>query len=164
MKKNLITLVGLAALLVLTYVGIAQLKPGKHDMAVSTKKESSVDEFTGFTTKPSGLQYKIENHGTSQTSPKPGQAVKVHYTGWLFENGQLGRKFDSSVDRGAPFEFAVGVGHVIPGWDEAVLEMHVGEKRRIILPPHLAYGARGAGASIPPNATLVFDVELLAIN
>lgn len=159
MKKNLITIVGFAALLVLTYVGIAQLNSVKSNTVNSVeKKEPAVDEMT---TLPSGLQYKIEKHGTNNTSPKPGQTVAVHYTGWLNDGGKPGKKFDSSVDRGAPFEFIVGAGHVIKGWDEAVLAMHLGEKRRIILPPDLAYGARGYPPVIPENATLIFDVELL---
>lgn len=159
MKKNLITIVGFAALLVLTYVGIAQLNSIKPSSVNPVeKKEPVVDEMI---TLASGLQYKIEKHGTSNTSPKPGQTVAVHYTGWLNDDGKPGKKFDSSVDRGAPFEFIAGAGHVIKGWDEAVLSMHLGEKRRIILPPDLAYGARGYPPVIPQNATLIFDVELL---
>jgi peptidylprolyl isomerase len=97
-------------------------------------------------------------------SPKPGQTVAVHYTGWLYENGKKGKKFDSSLDRGQPFEFAVGKGQVIPGWDEGVATMKVGGKRTLIVPASLGYGASGAGGgAIPPNATLIFDVELLRI-
>lgn len=95
-----------------------------------------------------------------------GQTVTVHYSGWLFdeaaENNQ-GQKFDSSVDRGRPFSFPLGAGRVIRGWDQGVAGMKVGEKRRLVIPPHLGYGARGAGNVIPPGATLVFDVELLAV-
>lgn len=87
--------------------------------------------------------------------------VKVHYTGWLYQNGQKGVKFDSSVDRGEPFEFNLGAGDVIKGWDQGVVGMKEGGKRTLIIPPHLGYGPRGAGNVIPPNATLLFDVELI---
>ena len=100
--------------------------------------------------------------GTGAT-PKPGQTVVVHYTGWLYENGKRGKKFDSSVDRGQPFEFPLGKGQVIPGWDEGVATMRVGGERTLIIPPSLGYGSSGAGGVIPPNATLLFDVKLLAV-
>lgn len=96
-------------------------------------------------------------------SPKTGQICTMHYTGWLYENGNRTRKFDSSVDRGQPFEFIIGQGQVIRGWDEGVASMKVGGKRTLIIPPDLGYGARGAGGAIPPNATLVFEVELLGV-
>ena len=92
-----------------------------------------------------------------------GQRVRVHYTGWLYENGEAGRKFDSSKDRNDPFEFALGAGQVIKGWDEGVVGMKIGGTRRLIIPPQLGYGARGAGGVIPPNATLLFEVELLGV-
>ena len=100
--------------------------------------------------------------GTGATAER-GQNVRVHYTGWLYENGEKGRKFDSSLDRNQPFEFALGAGMVIRGWDEGVAGMQVGGKRTLIIPSEMGYGARGAGGVIPPNATLVFDVELLAV-
>jgi peptidylprolyl isomerase len=87
----------------------------------------------------------------------------VHYTGWLFDNGVKGKKFDSSVDRGQPFQFTLGAHQVIAGWDEGVAGMKVGGSRTLIIPPELGYGARGAGGVIPPNATLIFDVELLDV-
>jgi len=113
-------------------------------------------------TTPSGLQIIDTVVGTGP-SPKPGQICVMHYTGWLYENGQKGKKFDSSVDRNEPFEFPIGKHQVIAGWDEGVATMKVGGKRTLIIPPQLGYGARGAGGVIPPNATLIFDVELLGV-
>jgi len=114
---------------------------------------------TGKGTKtPSGLQYWDLKKGTGAVA-KAGDSVKVHYTGWLTD----GKKFDSSVDRNEPFEFPIGQHRVIAGWDEGVASMKVGGKRTLIIPPELGYGARGAGGVIPPNATLMFDVELLAV-
>jgi len=110
----------------------------------------------------SGLQYRDLKEGTGG-KPKRGQTCVVHYTGWLWQDGVKGKKFDSSVDRGEPFDFRVGAGQVIKGWDEGVLSMKVGGKRELLVPPKLAYGARGAGGVIPPNATLLFEVELLKI-
>ena len=114
-------------------------------------------------TTSSGLQYEVIQQG-SGASPKSGDRVTVHYTGWLDNNGQSGKKFDSSVDRGNPFAFIIGQGQVIRGWDEGVMSMQVGEKRRLIIPAALGYGARGIGGVIPPNAILIFDVELLGIS
>ena len=113
-------------------------------------------------TTASGLQIIDAKVGTGAL-PKPGQTCVMHYTGWLYENGQKGKKFDSSVDRNEPFEFPIGQRQVIAGWDEGVATMKVGGKRTLIIPPALGYGARGAGGVIPPNATLMFDVELLAV-
>ena len=111
---------------------------------------------------PSGLQYEDVVVGTG-ASPKTGQTCVMHYTGWLWENGAKGKKFDSSVDRGEPFKFQIGRGMVIKGWDEGIATMKVGGKRTLLIPPQLGYGARGAGGVIPPNATLLFDVELLGV-
>ncbi len=113
-------------------------------------------------TTPSGLQIIDTKLGTGP-SPKPGQICVMHYTGWLYEHGAKLQKFDSSVDRGQPFEFPIGQHKVIAGWDEGVATMKVGGKRTLIIPPELGYGARGAGMVIPPNATLMFDVELIGI-
>ena len=111
-------------------------------------------------TLPSGLKYQDEVVGTGP-EPKAGQQVTVQYTGWLDEGGKKGKKFDSSRDRNQPFSFPLGAGQVIKGWDEGVATMKTGGKRTLIIPPQLGYGARGAGGVIPPNATLIFDVELL---
>ena len=113
-------------------------------------------------TTPSGLQYEDTTTGTGAEA-KAGQQVTVHYTGWLYEGGQAGSKFDSSKDRNDPFQFSLGAGMVIRGWDEGVQGMKVGGTRRLVIPPQLGYGARGAGGVIPPNATLLFEVELLDV-
>ncbi len=115
-----------------------------------------------FVPMASGVQYHDEVVGTGP-EPKPGQNVKVQYTGWLYEDGKKGAKFDSSRDRNEPFTFVIGQGQVIAGWDSGVATMHVGGKRTLIIPPAQAYGERGAGGVIPPNATLMFDVELLGV-
>jgi peptidylprolyl isomerase len=110
----------------------------------------------------SGLQFEDTKPGTG-TSPKTGQTCVMHYTGWLWIDGAKGKKFDSSLDRGDPFEFQIGRGMVIKGWDEGVASMKQGGKRTLVIPPELGYGARGAGGAIPPNATLLFEVELLGL-
>ncbi|MBX3304624.1 MAG: FKBP-type peptidyl-prolyl cis-trans isomerase [Nitrospira sp.] len=109
-------------------------------------------------TTPSGLKYVDQVVGTGEMAVA-GKTANVHYTGWL-ENG---KKFDSSVDRGQPFSFPLGAGRVIKGWDEGVQGMKVGGKRKLTIPSDLGYGSRGAGGVIPPNATLIFDVELLGV-
>jgi FKBP-type peptidyl-prolyl cis-trans isomerase len=116
----------------------------------------------GRISKGDGLQYEVIKTGKGKVA-QPGQRVQVHYTGWLNEGGKKGKKFDSSVDRGKPFVFALGQGMVIRGWDEGVAGMKVGEKRTLYIPAALGYGARGAGGVIPPNADLIFDVELLDV-
>ncbi len=113
-------------------------------------------------TTTTGLQYEDTEVGTGTEATK-GKSVTVHYTGWLFNNAEQGAKFDSSKDRNDPFVFPLGGGMVIKGWDEGVQGMKVGGKRTLIIPAELGYGARGAGGVIPPNATLKFDVELLAV-
>lgn len=135
--------------------------------AVATSEPSPAPATTGadmtvfsmpanLQTTASGLQYSIDQPGTG-AQPQAGQTVSVHYTGWLTD----GTKFDSSLDRGRPIEFPLGQGRVIKGWDEGIAAMKVGEKRTLVIPPDLGYGARGAGGVIPPNATLVFKVELV---
>ncbi|HEU4378261.1 MAG TPA: FKBP-type peptidyl-prolyl cis-trans isomerase [Hyphomicrobiaceae bacterium] len=120
-------------------------------------------QTTGATmTTPSGLKITDTQAGTGAT-PRTGQTCVMHYTGWLYQDGKKGAKFDSSLDRGQPFEFPIGTGRVIKGWDEGVASMKVGGKRTLIIPPELGYGARGAGGVIPPNATLIFEVELLGL-
>jgi len=113
-------------------------------------------------TTDSGLQYDDTHTGDGDLAAS-GHHVSVHYTGWLWENGEKGEKFDSSLDRNDPFEFGLGQGMVIKGWDEGVQGMKVGGKRTLLIPPDLGYGAYGAGGVIPPNATLVFEVELLGV-
>ena len=113
---------------------------------------------TNEVTTSSGLKYTDMVVGEG-ASPKQGGTVTVHYTGYLTD----GKKFDSSVDRNEPFQFVLGVGNVIKGWDEGVATMKVGGKRKLVIPPQLGYGARGAGNVIPPNAELIFDVELLSV-
>jgi peptidylprolyl isomerase len=110
------------------------------------------------TTMPSGLRY-VDTLVGDGPSPTAGKTVRVHYTGTLTN----GKKFDSSVDRGRPFEFTIGIGQVIKGWDEGVMSMKVGGKRQLIIPAALGYGSRGAPPDIPPNSELIFDVELLAV-
>jgi FKBP-type peptidyl-prolyl cis-trans isomerase len=112
---------------------------------------------------PSGLKYTDSKVGNGATATA-GHKVDVHYTGWLYNNGQKGAKFDSSLDSGKPFTFTLGKQQVIKGWDEGVAGMRVGGKRTLVIPPELGYGARGAGGVIPPNATLMFDVELLKVD
>lgn len=128
----------------------------KAEAPAEAKKESKMVKTE------SGLSYEDVVVGTGP-SPATGQTCVMHYTGWLWVNGAKTTKFDSSVDRGSPFEFPIGRGRVIKGWDEGVSTMKVGGKRTLLIPPQLGYGDRGAGNVIPPGATLVFDVELLGV-
>ncbi len=130
--------------------------------ALSINPASAEPQGPAMTTTPSGLQYEDTVVGTGET-PETGQICVMHYTGWLYQDGNKGAKFDSSIDRGKRFEFPIGTGRVIKGWDEGVASMKVGGKRTLIIPAALGYGARGAGGVIPPNATLIFDVELLGL-
>lgn len=126
---------------------------------VNPSGDEPVTDANLLVTLPSGLQYEDLQAGNGP-SPKPGDRVTVHYTGTLTD----GKQFDSSRDRGRPFQFKIGVGQVIKGWDEGVASMKVGGRRKLIIPSELGYGSRGAGGVIPPDATLVFDVELLGVN
>jgi FKBP-type peptidyl-prolyl cis-trans isomerase len=143
-------------------LAIASLTAGAFDAtdakSKANKNAASKAVAGARITTASGLQYEDKVVGKG-ASPQPGQKVTVHYTGWLTN----GKKFDSSVDRGTPFEFVIGKGQVIKGWDEGVSTMKVGGKRKLTIPANLGYGDRGAGADIPPGATLVFDVELLGV-
>lgn len=136
--------------------------------AIGTERSNSIHpDSTGsqpmsYETTPSGLQYKDTVVGSGDEA-HAGARVSVHYTGWLYQDGQAGKKFDSSKDRGQPFVFPLGAGHVIRGWDEGVQGMKVGGTRMLVIPADLGYGARGAGGVIPPNATLLFEVELLGV-
>lgn len=130
--------------------------------AIGTADKAMAQTLGKTITTPSGLQITDTKIGTGATC-RAGQTCVMHYTGWLYKNGAKGQKFDSSVDRGEPFEFILGRHQVIAGWDEGVATMKVGGKRTLIIPPELGYGARGAGGVIPPNATLIFDIELLNV-
>jgi peptidylprolyl isomerase len=132
-------------------------------MAVARAEDKSEKKDEPSWTKTmTGLQYKDIQVGTG-AAPKTGQTCVMHYTGWLWENGQMGKRFQSSVDSGQPLKFQLGVGMVIKGWDEGVATMKVGGKRKLLIPPQLGYGARGREGVIPPNATLLFELELLGI-
>ena len=115
-----------------------------------------------MTTTPSGLRYEDTQPGTGAQAVS-GKTCVMHYTGWLWVNDAKGKKFDSSLDHGDPFSFGLGKGQVIKGWDEGVAGIKVGGKRTLLIPPELGYGARGAGGAIPPNATLLFEVQLLEL-
>jgi peptidylprolyl isomerase len=139
-------------------------RPENQPLAATAAKTTTIaenimpEENENIVTTDSGLKYVELTEGDG-ASPTKGQTVTVHYTGTL-ENGT---KFDSSRDRNSPFKFKIGVGQVIQGWDEGVGTMKVGGRRKLIIPPELGYGSRGAGGVIPPNATLIFDVELLSV-
>jgi peptidylprolyl isomerase len=124
---------------------------------------SSASALPGYDTLPDGVMYHDSVVGTGPM-PQPGQTVVVQYTGWLFQNGQKGAKFDSSYDRNSPFSFVLADQQVIAGWDAGVAGMHVGGTRTLIIPPDQGYGDQGAGGVIPPGATLMFDIQLLGAN
>lgn len=142
----------------------AETKSNEHTSSKPNNQESE-NNMSKTVKTPSGLSYKIIQAGDpNSATPIPGSTVTVHYTGWLADeqgNPRMDKEFDSSVKRGTPFQFKIGMGHVIAGWDEGVMTMQRGEKRRLHIPSKLGYGASGAGRSIPPFANLVFDVELI---
>jgi peptidylprolyl isomerase len=155
MKKRLLA----AAMILVAAVAVAQTAPAKPKAKVVPPNTNAPTKVTGDGVKTdSGLQYWEIRVGTGEVA-KEGSRVRVHYTGWL----TTGKKFDSSVDRGTPFDFTIGNGAVIKGWEEGVAGMKVGGKRQLRLPPELAYGADGFPPDIPPNATLIFDVQLLGV-
>ncbi|MBI4533256.1 MAG: FKBP-type peptidyl-prolyl cis-trans isomerase [Candidatus Melainabacteria bacterium] len=158
MKSRIALLIATASIAGATVAGslTGQFALGNSSDVVQQTGQAIAQAKTSTVTTPSGLQYQDTMVGQG-AFPRAGQTVVVHYTGWLTD----GRKFDSSVDRGEPFTFVLGAGQVIKGWDEGVASMHVGGKRRLIIPAHLGYGARGIPGTIPPAATLVFDVQLL---
>lgn len=141
----------------------AVFKKGEQTPAQNETKQEGTQSMSVVTSE-SGLKREVLKAAPADAkSPTKGQRVTVHYTGWLDDNGKPGTKFDSSVDRGQKFTFIIGVGQVIKGWDEGVMAMKVGEKARLTIPANIGYGSRGAGAVIPPNATLIFDVELFDV-
>jgi peptidylprolyl isomerase len=155
----------LTPMLLLVPVG-AQPLPSSGAKAPSTTRPrasgSPGEPAPALVTTASGLKYLDTKVGTGP-APLRGQKVVVHYTGWLSDHGQKGRKFDSSLDRHEPLTIPIGVGKLIKGWDEGLLSMKVGGKRTLLIPAALGYGARGAGRDIPPNADLIFEVELLGV-
>ncbi len=154
-KSQVVSVLAMASVLAFSLVVVTRGRSADPSQADDSKGKK-------MTKTDSGLQYLDDKEGTGE-SPKKGQTCVMHYTGWLWEGNAKGRKFDSSKDRGEPFEFRIGVGQVIKGWDEGVATMKVGGKRQLLIPPKLGYGTRGAGGVIPPNATLLFEVELLRV-
>ena len=132
------------------------------DLTAQSVPQQEGQSDSGWVTTNSGLKYFDQVIGDGEEAVN-GMTVKMHYTGWLRENGKRGKKFDSSRDRNQPFSFQLGSGKVIKGWDEGILGMKVGGQRELIIPPELGYGATGAGGVIPPNATLDFEVEFLGV-
>lgn len=161
---------GLTVLLTLTLgaapqdpsAGTATAKAKAKTVKSKAKPKAAKPQEPQMITTESGLKYVDTVVGTG-AAPQRGQQCMVHYTGWLSDKGQRGKKFDSSVDRGEPLAIPIGVGRVIKGWDEGLMSMKVGGKRTLHIPSSLGYGARGAGGDIPPHADLIFDVELLSV-
>jgi FKBP-type peptidyl-prolyl cis-trans isomerase len=157
LKNLLILLIALIALSLIA-IGCGKKNPAPKQQTQTPTTQQQSEQGGKLITTPSGLQYTDIVVGKGP-APQPGQLAVVNYTGWLED----GKKFDSSLDRGVPFEFRLGQGKVIKGWEEGVSTMKVGGKRKLIIPPELGYGDRGVPGVIPPNATLVFEIELLNI-
>lgn len=161
MKKQIASY---TTVLSLTCVLSACDMPKEKNITAQQGQNQGVSKSMSVVNYESGLKREVLQAAPADAkSPQKGQKVTVHYTGWLEQNGVPGTKFDSSVDRGQKFSFIIGVGQVIKGWDEGVMAMKVGEKARLTIPAALGYGTRGAGAVIPGNATLIFDVELFDV-
>lgn len=156
--NNRFIILGAAVVIALVIVLIIRSKMGSQPQTSAVNTGATTAAGPNIITTASGLQYQVLQEGNGAVATA-GHMVSVHYTGWLTN----GTKFDSSVDRGQPFQFSLGAGQVIKGWDEGVAGMKIGEKRKLTIPSNLGYGERGAGGAIPPNATLVFDVELLGV-
>lgn len=156
-KKYIFSISIMCLLAIFAY---AKTQKTKGSTVTQTKQGNHLD-LENFTTHPTGLKHKILKPGTG-SKPYAGETVTVDYTGWLLDpsSNKVSTKFDSSVDRGQTFSFPLGLGHVIKGWDHTVADMKIGEKRLVVIPANLGYGARGAGATIPPHATLIFEIDL----
>jgi len=162
MTTHHLTQVTLLLSLSLSLVAQAPAPAPAPKTTAKAKKDAPKPKEPPMITTETGLKY-IDTEEGKGPMPARGSQCKVHYTGYLSEDGKRGKKFDSSVDRGQPLAIPIGVGRVIKGWDEGIMSMRVGGRRTLIIPAHLGYGARGAGGAIPPNAELIFDVELIAI-
>ena len=161
-KLASLSFVASVALVALVALVAAALPVAAEEKAAAPAEKAAAKKESKMMTTPSGLQYEDTKVGTG-ASPKAGQTCVMHYTGWLWENGKKGAKFDSSVDAGKPFQFPLGQGRVIKGWDEGGATMKIGGKRTLLIPSDLAYGDRGYPGVIPAKATLLFDVELLGV-
>ena len=158
MKKTILLLIASSLMVMICSCG----QPAQQEQPAQQGQPAQQDQLVDWTTSESGLQWRDLAVGEGAEAAA-NQTVDVHYTGWLYVDGQKGDKFDSSVDRGQPFSFLLGTGKVIKGWDEGVAGMKVGGKRELLIPPDIGYGERGHPPVIPPNSTLLFEVELLNV-
>ncbi len=158
-SKKYIFNVSIISLFALGFNSIINAKKTTKGSTVTQTKAGQILDLSTFTKHASGIMFQVLKPGKGG-KPYAGETVTVDYTGWLLDGDKVGKKFDSSVDRGQNFEFPLGQGYVIKGWDHTVADMKIGEKRLVIIPASLGYGARGAGASIPPHATLLFEIDL----